>query len=171
MTEIKNSATQDIEAIMGLYAQAADYQRKINAVVVWPQFDRALVDREINENRQWKIVEDGTIACVWATTFSDPVIWEQRNDDPSVYIHRIATEPGHRGRNYVQLIVEWATAFARQHRKKFVRMDTVGNNARLIDYYRKNGFSFLGMVELKNTSALPEHYSKDKVCLFEIRVE
>jgi hypothetical protein len=45
------------------------------------------------------------IACVFATTFSDPLIWEKRDTDPSVYIHRIATNPNFRGNNLVAAIV------------------------------------------------------------------
>ncbi|MHB8929251.1 MAG: hypothetical protein ACYC5R_01500 [Melioribacteraceae bacterium] len=49
---------------------------------------------------------NGGIACVWAMTFNDPQIWEERNKDPSVYLHRIATNPNFRGQNLVGEIVK-----------------------------------------------------------------
>jgi ribosomal protein S18 acetylase RimI-like enzyme len=167
--EIQNSAYEDIDDIFRLYTIASDYQRAINAVVIWPQFERTLVETEIAEKRQWKLVIDGVIACVWATTFSDEQIWEERNADPAVYIHRIATNPGFRGRNFVSAIVTWAKEYARKQDKKFVRLDTLGNNTRLIDHYTAAGFTFLGMFDLAHTEGLPAHYGTAPACLFEMR--
>jgi hypothetical protein len=56
-----------------LYAIASAYKKK--NVVVWPDFDRKLVETELVENRQWKLLIDGQIACVWAVTFNDQ-IWK-----------------------------------------------------------------------------------------------
>lgn len=170
ITNIENCTLVDTEIILDLYTKARERQKEYNAVL-WPEFQQSLVEQEICENRQWKIVENGDIACVWAITFSDPEIWEEKNNEPSVYIHRIATNPAYRGKNYVQQIVSWAKDFAKQLGKKFIRMDTVGNNTKLIEYYQSNGFLFLGMVELKNTAGLPEHYTKDQTALFEINID
>ena len=60
-----------------LYEMARIFQ-KIKGAVLWPEFDNALIEKEIAEKRQWKILIDNQIACVWATTFSDPEIWEER---------------------------------------------------------------------------------------------
>ncbi len=122
------------------------------------------------KTEQWKLVINGQIACVWATTFEDEQIWEEKNADAAVYIHRIATNPLFRGRNFVSIIVHWAKKYARNEGKDFVRLDTIGNNIRLIDHYIKSGFNYLGMFPLKNTNGLPEHYKYDDACLFEIKV-
>ena len=97
---IENSTTEDINEIFRLYEIARSFQ-KIKAVVPWPEFEKELIETEISEKRQWKILIDNQIACVWATTFDDPQIWEERNADPSVYIHRIATNPTFRGQSLV----------------------------------------------------------------------
>jgi RimJ/RimL family protein N-acetyltransferase len=167
--QIQNSNINDIDEIFSLYKIATDFQ-KTRFTVHWPEFDRKLIETEISENRQWKIVADGRIACVWATTFNDPQIWEERNKDPSVYIHRITTNPDFRGQNLVTQIVEWVTVYAKENEKQFVRMDTVGNNLRLISYYKKCGFDFLGLLKLKNTKGLPAHYDNATVSLFQITI-
>jgi ribosomal protein S18 acetylase RimI-like enzyme len=166
--EIQNSNISDIDDIYRLYGLASAYQREKKTVVVWPEFERTLIETEIAENRQWKLLIDGTIACVWATTFSDAQIWEGKNQDPAVYIHRIATNPDFRGHHFVQIIVDWAKEYAKEHEKKFVRLDTLGNNTRLIALYTSAGFNFLGLFDLKNTSELPAHYQDAPGCLFEI---
>lgn len=165
--QIQNSNSSDIDEIFRLYKIATDFQ-KTRFTVHWPVFDRTLIETEIAENRQWKIVADGKIACIWATTFNDPQIWEQRNEDPAVYIHRIATNPDFRGQNLVGQIVEWVKIYAGEHQKKYIRMDTVGDNPGLIDYYTKCGFDFLGLLKLKNTAGLPAHYDNATVSLFQM---
>lgn len=168
--QIINSTHKDINEIFRLYKLATDYQIAIFPDNQWPLFDRSLITSEIQENRQWKILINNTIACVWATTFSDPEIWGKRSDDPSIYIHRIATNPEFRGHNFVGEIVKWAKEYAANHNKKFIRMDTCGHNKKLIDHYTNNGFDFLGMAKLKNTLDLPSHYTDADVCYFEIRL-
>lgn len=167
---VQNSNSTDIDEIFRLYKIATDFQ-KTKFIVHWPEFDRKLIEMEIAEERQWKIVIDNSIACVWATTFNDPQIWEERNNDPSVYIHRIATNPDFRGKNLVEIIVDWAQQYAANNNKKFIRMDTVGDNPGLIGYYTKCGFDFLGLSKLKNTEGLPAHYDNATVSLFQISID
>lgn len=168
--QIKNSAAADIPEIFRLYDFASAYQKSKQTVVVWPQFERLLVESEVAENRQWKLIMNGQIACVWATTFTDEQIWEERNTDAAVYIHPIATNPDFRGNNFVSIIVEWAKQYAKANGKDFVRLDTLGNNTKLIEYYTGAGFQFLGMFDLKNTEGLPSHYHNVPACLFEIKL-
>ncbi len=168
--KIENCVIADIAEIFRLYNLATEHQKKINAPVIWPQFERQLVETEIVENRQWKLIIEGQIACVWATTFSDENIWEERNADAAVYIHRIATNPVFRGQNFVRIITEWAKDYAKSTGKDFVRLDTIGNNTKLIEHYSKAGFTFLGMFDLKNTDGLPPHYQTGPACLFEIKL-
>lgn len=166
---IQNSTISDIDEIFRLYKIAVDFQ-KTKFAVHWPEFERSLVETEIAESRQWKIVINDQVACVWATTFSDPQIWEKRNDDPAVYIHRIATNPDFRGQNLVQEIVEWAKQYALANHKRFIRLDTVGDNPGLISHYIKCGFDFLGLSKLQNTAGLPAHYDNATVSLFQLEV-
>ncbi len=168
--KIKNSTISDIESIFKLYEIATTFQRKIFPANQWPIFSRALVETEIKENRQWKLLIHGQIACIWAITFSDPQIWEESNVDSAIYIHRIATNPNYRGQNFVSIIVEWAKNYSADKQVSFIRMDTCGNNRKLIGHYTKCGFDFLGMTKLKNTTSLPSHYEDANVCLFEIKL-
>jgi ribosomal protein S18 acetylase RimI-like enzyme len=168
---IKNSTEEDINEIFRLYAIATEYQKSKKTVVVWPEFDRQLIKTEIAEDRQWKLLIDEKVACVWAITFSDEQIWEERNKDAAIYIHRIATNPDFRGKNFVSDIVDWAKVYAKKLNKDFVRLDTLGNNTKLIDHYTNAGFDFLGLFQLNNTKGLPGHYQNNNpVCLFEINL-
>lgn len=164
--QIENSTINDIHEIFRLYKAATEVQKQ-KQVVPWPEFDRKLIETEISENRQWKMVIDNQVACIWATTMNDPQIWEERNNDPSIYLHRIATHPDFRGKNLVERILQWAINHAKENSKQFIRMDTVGNNIGLINHYQKYGFEFAGPIKLKNTNGLPAHYHNATVSLFQ----
>jgi GNAT superfamily N-acetyltransferase len=169
--KIENCTIKNMDEIFRLYAIASAYQQSKN-MVVWPVFEKQMIEKEITEKRQWKIVIDGVIACNWAITFSDAEIWEERNDNRAIYIHRIATNPGFRGKNFVAIIVEWAKVYAACNNKNFIRLDTLGYNIKLIEHYCKAGFEFLGMFRLKNTRELPLHYQEQPdCCLFEIKLQ
>ena len=165
---IKNVKITDIEEVFNLYKTASNYQKEKKTVVVWPDFNRDMVVNEILEKRQFKFLINNEVACIWAITFSDEQIWEDKNTDKAVYIHRIATNPNFRGNNYIYKIVNWAKKFAIKNEIQFIRLDTLGENNKLIEHYKKAGFDFLGLFHLKDTSNLPEHYKKAPVCLFEI---
>jgi GNAT superfamily N-acetyltransferase len=136
-----------------------------------PEFDRKLFETEISEKRQWKIITDDKIACAWATTFNDPQIWEERNEDLSGYLHRIATNSDFRGQNLAGHIVEWVNSDAKENQKHFVRTDSVADNPGLINYYTKCGFDFLGLLKLKNTVGLPIHYDIATMNLFQMKIK
>lgn len=169
--KIETSRIADLAEILRLYKEATKLQKIKFPGNQWPEFSRDLIIKELGENRQFKIVIDKQIACIWAVTFSDPEIWEEKNFDPSIYIHRIATNPNFRGNNFVAEIVSWAKDYALQHSKKFIRLDTCGDNTKLIAHYRNAGFNFLGMKKLKDATGLPQHYVDADVCYFEIGLD
>jgi ribosomal protein S18 acetylase RimI-like enzyme len=109
-------------------------------------------------------------AYIWVYVFNDEEIWGSKNEDPSIYIHRIATNPKFRGQNLVAKVIEWAKSYAIMNNKQYVRLDIAGENLGLIKLYTRNGFNFLGAVELENPKDLPSHYANKKICLFEIEL-
>ena len=166
--KIENCVLEDVTMILSLYEEARVLQTQ-KEMVVWPLFEKEIIEREIKERRQWKLVIDNTIACNWAITFEDKDIWGQKDKGDSIYIHRIATNPKLRGKRFIEKIVEWAKSYAARSGKQFIRLDTLGNNTGLIRHYTSAGFKFLGMFILPDTSNLPGHYQKEpNCCLFEI---
>ncbi|MCF2447722.1 GNAT family N-acetyltransferase [Dyadobacter sp. CY345] len=168
--EILKSKYEDIDKIFELYQQGTEHQKTV-AIKHWKGFERSLIEKEISEERQYKIVVDQTIVCVFAIDYNDPLIWGERDKDPSIYIHRIATNPDFRGQFFVKKIVEWAKNHAKAIRKKFIRMDTGSGNEKLNSYYERCGFKYLGVVTLGNSESLPAHYKHGASSLFEIQLK
>lgn len=167
--QIQNSTPDDLTIIMALYDSAIVHQKKM-FTKYWKPFDREMIESEIEEKRQWKLVIDRQVVCIFAITYNDPIIWKEKDGDPSLYLHRIVTHPAHRGRFFVKDIIVWAREFGRKHGKQFIRMDTFGDNQKLTDYYVSCGFKFLGLTTLGVADTLPLHYKNASLSLFEIPI-
>jgi len=169
--EIKNCLTTDVIEILSLYEAARNLQIQ-RKMVVWPSFEDTFLINEIREKRQWKIVFESVIACNWTITFEDKEIWGERDNNDAIYIHRICTNPTLRGNRYIDEIVKWSKEYADYSEKRYIRLDTLGNNTKLIEHYTSAGFDFLGMVKLIDTEKLPDHYQKESnCCLLEIDLQ
>tara|TARA_R110002167_G_scaffold94258_17_gene251801 strand:+ start:160 stop:684 length:525 start_codon:yes stop_codon:yes gene_type:complete len=169
--EVQNCSIADADEVLSLYQEARNLQRT-KKMVVWPYFDKSFLENEMQTQRQWKIVIDGIIACNWAISLEDREIWGLQDKNDGIYIHRICTNPMFSGNRYINAIVAWAKEYAVIQDRRFVRLDTLGNNTRLIKHYTDAGFSFLGMFELTDTDNLPKHYQDEpNCCLFEIDIK
>lgn len=167
--EFTTSNPEDFEEIFRLYDAAIEFQ-KTKFHRAWLPFDRAMIEREVAEKRNWKIVIDDKIACIFSVTFEDPFIWKEKSVEPAIYIHRIVTNPEFRGQRFVPKITDWAREYAPRVGKKFIRMDTWGDNQKLLDYYVDCGFEFLGVITPTASTDLPKHYDGITLSLFEIKL-
>ncbi len=166
--QVISSQISDIETIFQFYDMAIAHQKKVFNKH-WQGFSRSLVETEIAENRQYKILVNGEVACIFAVTFEDKLIWGDQDVD-SIYIHRIVTHPEFRGYSFVKEIIKWAKAFAPLNGIKYIRMDTWADNEKLLAYYTGCGFDYVGVVTMQETEGLPKHYEGISLSLFEIKV-
>ncbi|MCD6069477.1 MAG: family acetyltransferase [Bacteroidetes bacterium] len=167
--QIIHSESRDLDFIFSLFDSAIHYQKK-KGYELWPQFSRELIEKEIGEGRHWKITEGDSILCIFSVLYNDPVIWKEKDNEPSVYLHRIAVNPLFKGKGIMLLIKDWAIAHAKQQNRKYVRMDTWGRNENLRNYYISCGFTYTGQQYLAETNGLPAHYGGSELSLFEIKV-
>ena len=166
--EIIKCIMNDSNEILALYQAARNLQTQ-RKMVIWPFFEKPFIEKEIQEERQWKIIINKVIACNWTITFADKEIWGQKDQSDAIYIHRICINPLFSGNRYIDTIVKWSQEYANLLGKQFIRLDTLGNNTKLIDHYTSAGFVFLGMILLTDTTNLPSHYQNEpNCCLFEI---
>lgn len=160
----------DLATIVELHNAARQLQTE-KKMVVWPIFPAQLLEQDIIEQRQFKLIQDNQIACTWTITWSDKEIWGEMDHDNAVYLHRIATNPAYRGKRFIDQIVESTANLCRASGREYIRLDTLGYNAKLIEHYTSAGFTFLGVTRLADVSNLPEHYHREPDCLrFEMKI-
>ena len=170
LIQILNTTREDIPAIFALYEEAIKYQKQVGNNY-WLGFEVELVEKEITENRHFKVLLNGKIGSTFVITLDDKLIWKLAQDDRAVYIHRIATAQASRGNDLVKHIIEWAKTYAKQHGLSFIRMDTGSGNERLINYYSRCGFTIIDTnVKVDYTPDLPAHYENGVFTLLEMAV-
>jgi ribosomal protein S18 acetylase RimI-like enzyme len=159
---------EDLGTIEELYGLAIRYQQSKSSHH-WRGMNKPLIEQEIREQLHWKILEDEKIACFFSIAFTDRMVWDERDADPAIYLHRIVTNPAFRGKGYVKHIVAWAEAFGRAAQKQWVRLDTGRENERLNAYYRECGFVFCGIKQFADDSdpSVPRHYLGSGISLYE----
>jgi GNAT superfamily N-acetyltransferase len=170
---ITNTTAEDLDVLEELFGEAIQYQRSRFAGHVWQGMNRALIAREIEEKLHWKIVEAGQIACFFSALYSDAQVWDARDADPSIYLHRMVTNPAFRGKKYVKQIIAWANEFGKAAGKRYIRLDTGRDNRRLNEYYLECGFEFCGIKQFteEGDPSVPRHYLGTGLNLYEKRIE
>jgi len=167
---ILNTIPEDIKVIKELYSLAIQFQ-KAKSVNYWHGMNQALIEEEIKEQLHWKIVEGNQIACFFSIAFTDRLVWDERDADPSIYLHRIVTNPAFRGRGYVKDITTWAEQFGSSAGKDFVRLDTNRDNQKLNAYYQECGFVYCGVKIFEDDApGVPKHYLGSGLSLYEKRI-
>ena len=168
--QITNSSIEDLKIIFELFDSAIAYQKR-KGYELWPQFSRQLIETEIKEKRHWKIMEGDVIVCIFSVMYNDPIIWGEKDKDPAIYLHRITTNPSFKGKGMMEVIKHWAVEHAKLNNKKYLRMDTWGNNEILRNYYINCGFNYIGQQHLQKVEGLPEHYGGSLLSLFENEIK
>jgi len=164
------SLPADVDAIFDFYDDAIAFQKTVFKTH-WKGFERSLIEKEVEEGRQWKIIKDGRIACIFAVEFSDPLIWREKNADPSIYLHRIVSHSSFRGSSFMADIVDWSKDYGKSIGKQYIRLDTWGDNPQLIKYYVKSGFRHIGFTTPESSPSLPKHYAGIELSLFELTID
>ena len=167
--EIAKTTEGDIPAIFKLYDEAIAYQKEVGNNH-WLGFETALIEKEISEERHFKVIGDKKVISTFCTTLSDALIWKDSDLVRAVYIHRIATSKNARGNNVLKHIIDYAINYAREKQLQYIRMDTGSGNDRLIGYYIKNGFTFMGDTKVNYTPDLPVHYKDGLFALLQMPV-
>jgi ribosomal protein S18 acetylase RimI-like enzyme len=167
--KIEKTTAQDIQDIFKLYDEAIAYQKEVGNNH-WLGFETAMIEKEIVEDRHFKVISDKKIISTFCTTISDPLIWKDSDLVQAVYIHRIATSKNARGNNVLKNIISYAIDYAKDQGLQYIRMDTGSGNDRLIGYYIKNGFTFMGDIKVNYTPDLPAHYKDGSFALLQMSV-
>jgi hypothetical protein len=144
--------------------------RKAKGEQVWDHIDRAAIESEIDEQRQFKVMMNGDVTCLFSVLTSDPHIWGNDEQGDALYLHRIVTNLAFRGQRTFDIVLQWAQQYARANEKRFIRMDTWAQNTRIIQYYQSYGFTVKRTHTTGDIPALPAQNRNLHVALLELHV-
>jgi ribosomal protein S18 acetylase RimI-like enzyme len=151
MFPIRLATPDDLEAILGLIDDAADWLRTMDTTQwsnPWPNLRErdARVLRGLLACRTWLVVDDGVVvATVTYRPDGNHDLWtKQERQEPSVYMSRLVINRKYAGQGVGADLTDWAGARGRsEYGADTLRIDVWTDNYRLHDYYKRSGFEFL----------------------------
>ncbi|MEO1258988.1 MAG: GNAT family N-acetyltransferase [Bacteroidota bacterium] len=167
---IINTEISDLPFIYSMFDDAIVYQRR-NNFPVWENYDKDILNVDIGEKRQFKLVDPaGEIACIFTICFDDKITWRERDQGNAVYLHRIVVNKKFKGQRLVGQILEWSVNYVKEKNIPFVRMDTWADNPTIIAYYQSFGFAIVEYFTNPDTDELPVQARGNRVVLLEYKV-
>jgi ribosomal protein S18 acetylase RimI-like enzyme len=135
---------------------------------LWPPYPGERIAAEVQAERHFSaFTPDGVLAGYFSLALADEIIWREKEQGDAIYLHRICVNPARKGNNLTNYILAWAYGYALGIERKFIRMDTWGDNQRLVNYYISCGFQHIGNQRLGIVPELPAHYNNANLALFE----
>jgi GNAT superfamily N-acetyltransferase len=164
---IVRSDPSHLPVFESLWHGAATFMHGIG-VPAWTTFPEALIRADMADGRHF-LGLDADLGCVgyFSVTWRDEAIWQDRDRDDAIYIHRMCGNTAIRGQRFAEHVFVWAMTFARAEGRAFVRMDTWAENERLIAYYERCGFLRIATRVIGDEPRLPAHYQGISLALFE----
>jgi ribosomal protein S18 acetylase RimI-like enzyme len=166
---IVNATVDDLEIIYQLFEEAIQFQQK-NKYIGWLSYDKEYIQKDVEENLLFKLVNEESIVCIFSICYSDKLIWRGKEKGDAIYLHRIVLNRTFQGEKGFQKILNWTLGYAKERLLKYIRMDTWAENEKLISYYKTYGFRFIENYTTANTEALPIQHRNLKVALLELDI-
>ncbi|MGE7884806.1 GNAT family N-acetyltransferase [Bacillus sp. NPDC094077] len=76
----------------------------------------------------------------------DEYIFGKEEVSNSLYIHRFAVKREYKGNGIGEWVLRWVEENVRRD-KNYLKLDCVGHNRTLNDFYKKNGFAYVGSTD------------------------
>jgi ribosomal protein S18 acetylase RimI-like enzyme len=168
--KIENTIFNDLPFIYWIFEEAMAFHSR-NNYPVWNGYDKDALQHEVKEGLEHKIVIEDKIALVFSAIYSDPVIWREMDKDDSVFLHRIAVNPEFRGMKLFGEVFKWSINDAISKGRKYVRLDTWGDNPNMIAYYQSFGFRFVENFSTGDDPALPSPHRNMYMALLEYEIK
>ena len=164
---IHPSTTSSENKFRDFWSAAISYQVS-KQLPLWSPYPEQKIKDEIQTGLHFSVfTPDDVLAGYFSLALSDELIWNKEERGDAIYIHRMCVNPDRKGCNLTTSVLAWAYGYALGVGRKFIRMDTWGNNQRLVNYYVACGFRHIGNRQLGVAPELPPHYHNANLALFE----
>jgi predicted N-acetyltransferase YhbS len=146
--KVRHAYQEDALVVAGLLDEATVWVNDLG-FSQWPlPFPRDQLAGAIERGEVYVVEsEDGEAVATVSMLPDDPVYWGDQPPD-AFYVHKLAVRRDQAGRGIGAAVVEWANAEAAEAGREFLRLDCLGDNPGIRDYYEDLGFEHRGDVVL-----------------------
>lgn len=151
-----------------LYYEAAKYQLRCSGLC-WNTDDIKKVQGDISEEKHLTLRNQDTLAA--AFTLGDvPVAgWPLSKSEGAVYLRRIVIAPKYRGKGIMEKILYLASMQAAYKGLHFVRLETWGQNEKLLAYYNHMGFKLVHLFRADDIQSIYPEGTSIALMEFDVR--
>jgi len=141
---VRRAHHEDANTVAGLLDEATVWVNELG-FSQWPlPFPRDELAGAIDRGEVYVVeAEDGEAVGTVTILLDDPLYWPDSPPD-ALYVHKFAVRRDRAGRGIGAAIVEWANAEAAEVGRDFLRLDCLGDNPGIRDYYENLGFEHCG---------------------------
>ena len=141
---VRHAQQEDAVTVAGLLDEATEWVNDLG-FSQWPlPFPRDLLAGAIDRGEVYVVEsEEGEAVATVSMLHDDPVYWGDQPPD-AFYVHKLAVRRDRAGRGIGAAVVEWANAEAAEAGREFLRLDCLGDNPGIRDYYEGLGFEHRG---------------------------
>lgn len=168
--QILKTTPEDLKKVKWLFSEAMKLKNRAH-YTVWKAIDQNTLIEDIEAGLQYKIVIQKEIVCIFSIQFEDRYIWDNRDQNDAIYLHRVVTHPDFKGQRLFQKVLDWTIQFAIKHQKSYIRLDTMAVNKSLQDYYLSYDFEYIKTQKTPNLPELPLQNRNQELALFELKIE
>lgn len=152
---IQRAELNHYDVLIDLFLEAANWLRS-NGIRQWGHFLDGYGRDDVMDSIQGGsayIIEKngsviGTVTVLLEPEDWDRHIWQGERVDDSIFIHRLALFRSHSGRGLGKAIFSWIEQGLHfPEHKKYMKLDCVGDNKKLNDFYKANGFQHAGSTD------------------------
>lgn len=151
--EVSVATSKEADHILGLLKDAAKWLKE-KGIDQWGFLadggEDVEVRQAINNNKTFIVKRDDKIVAtftLYQTQSSwDKYIWGNLNDG-AVYLHRLALTRFKIGSGLGKEVLQWLEIYLGKEGINTLRLDCVGSNNKLNEFYRNNGFEKVGTVD------------------------
>lgn len=141
----------DLDTVVSIYEDAAQWLLD-RGIAQWPVVvPRELLAQRIARGETFLARYEHHAIATMSIQEEDRLVWGDMPPD-ALYLHGLAVRRAFTGRRVGVALLRWAEQHAALQGKTYLRLDCMGDNLRLVQYYKDAGFTNLRTVSVRDSS-------------------
>ena len=140
----------DLDTVASIYEDAAQWLLARGIAQWLAVVPRELLAQRIARGETFLARYEQHAIATMSIQEEDRVVWGAVPPD-ALYLHGLAVRRAFTGRRVGVALLRWAEQHAALQGKTYLRLDCMGDNPRLIQYYKDAGFTYLRTVPVRES--------------------
>lgn len=150
--QLKIAEEDESNLVINMLKEVAQWMKN-NEINQWQYLLAGGDDEEIKQaildKKTYILLKDNKLIATFTLSsvqseWDEHIFGKEINSD-SLYLHRLAVIPAHMKQGIGESILVWIQQNFSD--KKYLKLDCVSNNKKLNDFYKNNGFEYLGEID------------------------